>query len=108
MRTTIDLPVDIYRKAKAEAALRGVKLRDMVVTSLSRELNRADSELGRASTVRVDEFMASLDELSGQFAASPALALGELMKQRTSTSSVQAPSTGSTGSPQASTGRYDE
>ncbi|MBS0619623.1 MAG: hypothetical protein JSR44_15670 [Spirochaetes bacterium] len=89
MRTTIDLPVDIYRKAKAEAALRGVKLRDMVVTSLSRELNRADSELGRANTVRVDEFMASLEELSGQFAASPTLALGELMKQRISTSSAQ-------------------
>jgi len=90
MRTTIDLPVDIYRKAKAEAALRGVKLRDMVVTSLSRELNRADSELGRAGAVRIDEFMASLDELSGQVGESPASPLGRLMANRTSTGSVTA------------------
>lgn len=83
MRTTIDLPVDIYRKAKAEAALRGVKLRDMVVTSLSRELNRADSALNQAAPgVRIDEFMASLDELSGQVGESPASPLGQLMMQR--------------------------
>lgn len=82
MRTTIDLPVDIYRKAKAEAALRGVKLRDMVVTSLSRELNRADSALAQAGTVRIDEFMASLDELSGQMGQAPASPLGQLIMQR--------------------------
>lgn len=81
MRTTIDLPVDIYRKAKAEAALRGVKLRDMVVTSLSRELNRADSALNQGGSVRIDEFMASLDELSGQVGQSPS-PLGQLMMQR--------------------------
>ncbi|MFZ5628978.1 MAG: hypothetical protein ACOY5B_07600 [Spirochaetota bacterium] len=84
MRTTIDLPVDVYRKAKAEAALRGLKLRDMVVTSLTRELNRADSALAQAGSVRVDEFMASLDELSGQIGAAPQSPLGQLMKQRTS------------------------
>jgi hypothetical protein len=82
MRTTIDLPVDIYRKAKAEAALRGVKLRDMVVTSLSRELNRADSALAQAGSVRIDEFMASLDELSGRVGEAPASPLGQLMRQR--------------------------
>jgi len=87
MRTTIDLPVDIYRKAKAEAALRGVKLRDMVVTSLTRELNRADSALAQAGTVRVEEFMASLDELSGQIDASHQSPLGQLIKQRTAASS---------------------
>ncbi|GAB4425012.1 MAG: hypothetical protein OHK0011_05990 [Turneriella sp.] len=84
MRTTIDLPVDVYRKAKAEAALRGVKLRDMVVTSLTRELNRADSALAQAGSVRVDEFMASLDELSGQIGAAQQSPLGRLMKQRAS------------------------
>jgi hypothetical protein len=84
MRTTIDLPVDIYRKAKAEAALRGVKLRDMVILSLTRELNRADSALAQAGSARVDEFMASLDELSGQLGAVSQSPLGQLMKQRTS------------------------
>jgi hypothetical protein len=87
MRTTIDLPVEIYRKAKAEAALRGVKLRDMVVTSLIRELNRADSALSQASSLRVDEFMASLDELRGQLSASHHSPLGQLIKHRTAASS---------------------
>lgn len=31
MRTTVDLPDDLYRKAKAEAALRGVKLKDILI-----------------------------------------------------------------------------
>jgi hypothetical protein len=34
MKTTIDLPDDLYRQAKAEAALRGRKLKDMVEEGL--------------------------------------------------------------------------
>jgi len=34
MKTTIELPDDLYRKAKAEAALRGRKLKDMVEEGL--------------------------------------------------------------------------
>ena len=85
MRTTIDLPSDIYRKAKAEAALRGVKFRDMVVSSLSRELNRADSVLNSTSALKVDEFMASLDDLRAQVAPQGAGKdpLGSLIQQRT-------------------------
>ena len=34
MRTTIDIPDDLFRRAKSEAALRGRKLRDLVEEGL--------------------------------------------------------------------------
>ncbi len=83
MRTTIDLPVDIYRKAKAEAALRGVKFRDMIVASLSRELNRPDNALSQTGSLRADEFMASLDDLAGQIPPKASSAMGRLFESRT-------------------------
>ena len=39
MRTTIDLPDDLYRRAKATAARRGMKLKDLVAEMLERGLN---------------------------------------------------------------------
>jgi len=36
MRTTVDIPDDLFRQAKAEAALRGRKLKDLVVEGLRR------------------------------------------------------------------------
>lgn len=30
MRTTVDLPDSLYRRAKAEAALRGIRLKDLI------------------------------------------------------------------------------
>lgn len=38
MRTTIDLPDDLLRRAKAVAALRGVKLKDLVASILAQGL----------------------------------------------------------------------
>lgn len=40
MKTTVDLPEELYRRAKAEAALRGQKLRDLVAEGLTRVLER--------------------------------------------------------------------
>jgi hypothetical protein len=34
MKTTVDLPDDLYRRAKAEAALRGRRLKDLVEEGL--------------------------------------------------------------------------
>ena len=34
MKTTIEVPDDLYRRAKAEAALRGRKLRDLIEEGL--------------------------------------------------------------------------
>ena len=43
MRTTIDLPEDLYRKTKAFAALQGTSLKDLVVSALEDKVNRASS-----------------------------------------------------------------
>jgi hypothetical protein len=38
MKTTVDLPDELYRRAKAEAALRGQKLRELIAEGLARVL----------------------------------------------------------------------
>ena len=39
MRTTIDLPDDLYRKTKALAALRGSSVKDLVIRALERDVS---------------------------------------------------------------------
>ena len=48
MKTTIDVPDDLYRQAKAEAALRGRKLKDLVEEGLRLALE-APRTVGRPS-----------------------------------------------------------
>jgi hypothetical protein len=38
MKTTVEVPDDLYRRAKAEAALRGRKLKDLIEEGLRRVL----------------------------------------------------------------------
>ena len=38
MRTTVDLPDPLYKRVKAEAALRGMKLRDFITRALEHAL----------------------------------------------------------------------
>jgi hypothetical protein len=38
MRTTVDLPDALFRRAKAEAALRGMRLREFIAQSLEESL----------------------------------------------------------------------
>jgi hypothetical protein len=44
MKTTVDLPDDLLRRAKSEAALRGKKLRELVQTGLERVLDEPEKE----------------------------------------------------------------
>ena len=39
MKTTVEVPDDLYRRAKAEAALRGRKLKDLIEEGLQLVLN---------------------------------------------------------------------
>ncbi|HTQ09613.1 MAG TPA: hypothetical protein VMI31_06035 [Fimbriimonadaceae bacterium] len=42
MRTTIDLPDDLLRRAKATAALRGMKLKDLITSFVERGLGQPE------------------------------------------------------------------
>lgn len=44
MRTTIDLPDDLLRRAKATAALRGIKLKDFIANILAKALLEPSEE----------------------------------------------------------------
>ena len=49
MKTTIDLPDDLYRRAKATAALRGRKLKDLVEEGLRLVLQSKGKDPSRPS-----------------------------------------------------------
>jgi len=59
MRTTVDLPDELYRRTKAEAALRGRKFKDLVEEGLRRLLAMPEPEtpVNRPSTPSVDDLM---------------------------------------------------
>ena len=44
MRTTIDLPDDLFRQAKARAALSGIKLKDLITRYVEQGLRQAENE----------------------------------------------------------------
>lgn len=51
MRTTIDLPDDLYRQVKARAALRGMKLKEYVAAALRESLfERSAGEMRETTT----------------------------------------------------------
>ncbi|MDE2126272.1 MAG: hypothetical protein KGJ62_06760 [Armatimonadetes bacterium] len=58
MRTTIDLPDNLLRRAKATAALRGIKLKEFIAGSIQAALNRAT-----ASTIPTERPKRSLPPL---------------------------------------------
>lgn len=53
MRTTLDLPDPLFRELKAESALRGLKLKDLVAELLKRGLSQRDPLRGPRSPLPV-------------------------------------------------------
>jgi hypothetical protein len=47
MRTTIDLPDELFRRVKAAAAVQGIKLREFVTTALERALQQGSNSRSR-------------------------------------------------------------
>jgi hypothetical protein len=47
MKTTLDIPDDLFRKAKAAAALQGIKLRDFVADAIAKQLAGRKSDCPR-------------------------------------------------------------
>lgn len=75
MKTTIELPDDLYREAKAEAALRGRKLKDMVEEGLRRVLDepRQSRPKRREPTLAdlMGEFRGIVDTGIGDLSSNP-------------------------------------
>lgn len=44
MRTTVDIPDELFRRAKSEAALQGRKLKDLIVQGLALVVNGSDKD----------------------------------------------------------------
>jgi hypothetical protein len=49
VKTTVDMPDDLYRRAKAEAALQGRRLKDLIEEGLRLVLETPRARLGRPS-----------------------------------------------------------
>jgi hypothetical protein len=54
MKTTVDLPDELYRRAKAEAALRGQKFRELVAEGLARVL---EAPVGQSPKAKLSALM---------------------------------------------------
>ena len=55
MKTTVEMPDDLYRRAKAEAALRGRKLKDLIEEGLRLVLDAPRPKSGRPSLANLME-----------------------------------------------------
>ncbi len=47
MKTTVEMPEDLYRRAKAEAALQGRRLKDLIEEGLNRVLDEPRTKRSR-------------------------------------------------------------
>ena len=54
MKTTIEIPEQLYRRAKSEAALRGRRLKDLIEDGLTRVL---DEPVARTNHTRLSQLM---------------------------------------------------
>jgi hypothetical protein len=73
MKTTLELPDELYRQAKAMAALRGQTMKDWLTALLHRELQAPSAprlaEVDQAMEREVDAFNAELDRLAQRITA---------------------------------------
>jgi hypothetical protein len=72
MRTTVDLPDELFRRAKSEAALRGRKLKDLVEEGLRLVLDMEKAPAGERKPSREGSLHGVLKEWCGMFDEGPA------------------------------------
>lgn len=72
MKATIDIPDDLYRQVKAEAALRGVTVREVTTQLYRRWLNEGESgETRESSPVWLRSWLEAADEAMSRAPAGP-------------------------------------
>ncbi len=66
MRTTVDLPDDLFRQAKAKAAIEGISLRDLIEAGvrhiLAEHSESSDEARRQAWLARLDVLFAATDQ----------------------------------------------
>jgi hypothetical protein len=71
MKTTIDLPEDVLRRAKAEAALRGRKLRELVLEGIIRVLDHPEPAPDRRPAARFADGCGIVNSGLGDLSSNP-------------------------------------
>lgn len=64
VKTTIELPDDLFRKAKAVAALRGQSMKDLITQVLQREIGAPPAASTGNRKKTADKFSRELDALA--------------------------------------------
>ena len=85
VKTTIEMPDDLFRKAKAVAALRGQSMKDFVTQLLQREIGASTTAPSGARKKTADKFSRDLAVLAGEVSAgwkSKQDAVGAVREQR--------------------------
>jgi hypothetical protein len=72
MRTTVDLPDELFRRAKSLAALRGRKLKDLVEEGLRLVLEKENAPTANEKSPGMRSFHGVLKEWCGMFDEGPA------------------------------------
>ena len=71
MKTTLEMPDELFRRAKATAAQRGQSLKQLVTTALERELMgpAPGTKTSRRKRAEVEAFLRELDKISREISA---------------------------------------
>jgi ribosomal protein L12E/L44/L45/RPP1/RPP2 len=64
VKTTIEMPDDLFRKAKAVAALRGQSMKDLITQLLQREIGAPPAASAGARKKAADKFSRELEALA--------------------------------------------
>jgi metal-responsive CopG/Arc/MetJ family transcriptional regulator len=72
MRTTIDLPDELFREVKATAASRGLKLKEFIAAALEENLRQEDeSKAIKEQQKAMRKFLRAMDKDSGRVQTGP-------------------------------------
>jgi len=85
MKTTIEMPDDLFRRAKAVAALHGLSMKNWLTEVLRREVGAGDTAPQGDRRQEIEAFNRELDQLSKKISAAwqgPQDAVAAIREQR--------------------------